>query len=679
VIPHADLASSDKEQLDAFCRAVEGLLPVLVGLRKFQGTGAQWAREIEGIVKHFLAVPADRPEEAQVRDLLLESLGRLRSLDLLHAGSPLKLPLALIREIVEENLAALQGTRGELLTGGVTIAGLQTFRPVPFQIVYLLGMGEDLFPGSNVLPPFDLRSLDRRPGDIRPAEAQRFLLLEAVLAARARVYLLYTCRDVQRDQDLHPAVPLVQLRRFLEEHTLDGPFQTVRIPLCGNDLRYLDRHANDATTDLFVNYAESERLLALAEARRTGDVNLDPRQAAQIEKKLAGTVRTFELSAERREAHDTIPRITLWELYRFLLSPAEAALRRHLRLEDDEETEEQDDEPLRTGKLLEHRLLLKALEQFVARSLQSGVAEAVTEWRPHFRALYQEWQLRCRVPEGAFGAIDQADLERSLENRIMGESGLAGFLRQRQKRPFCGPVLMGESFAPMGARWRFPALELDLGATAPLFCPPKVRLVGDLRLAWRTERTIEALVLTHSDKNVSDTYLTKPMLQPLLFYFALLSGTSSAPGGPSSRAWVGDRTFHLHVAHPQGVSTVKVGRNTVDATRARAYLERLSSDFLDPGCFDMLPFELVLHKDLRDAISATPREALKWRKRYRDRLRSLIDEEAEGEHRAYFCPDFVELAAAVVPGDALEKVRRRFRLLDRALARKRRQASKEAK
>jgi len=79
VIPFADLASGDREQLDAFCRAVEGLLPTLARLRSAQMTGARWARELERLVAEFLDVPEDRPEENQVRAALLAALDKLGS------------------------------------------------------------------------------------------------------------------------------------------------------------------------------------------------------------------------------------------------------------------------------------------------------------------------------------------------------------------------------------------------------------------------------------------------------------------------------------------------------------------------------------------------------------------------------------------------------------------------
>ena len=81
VVPYADLATGDKEQLDAFCRSVEGLLPVLLHLRKFQGSGNQWASEILKLMQHFLAIPADRREEGQVRNEIIAVLEKLRGFD----------------------------------------------------------------------------------------------------------------------------------------------------------------------------------------------------------------------------------------------------------------------------------------------------------------------------------------------------------------------------------------------------------------------------------------------------------------------------------------------------------------------------------------------------------------------------------------------------------------------
>src|SRR5206468_2943925 len=157
-------------------------------------------------------------------------------------------------------------------------SALQPLRPVPFEIIYVLGLGEGQFPGSSVLPGLDLRARCRCDGDILLPETNRFLLLESLLAARQKVYLLYNSRDVQNDRTLYtpPAS--------------------------------------------------------------------DPRASTG-----AITIR-------------------LRELAQFLRCPAEAAIRRHLGLDDEEEVEQQDDEPFYTPALAGYRLRRCFLQRFVRRA-----------------------------------------------------------------------------------------------------------------------------------------------------------------------------------------------------------------------------------------------------------------------------------------------------------------------
>ena len=237
VIPYADLHSSDPEELNTFCLAVDRLLPRLAKLRQLQGTAGNGSPSSKSLIRDFLDIPADRAEETQVRDRLLSAMQQWLLCDQSVNGptdprrkrpgrtSPTGLALPLIREMVVSSLEGIEGMRGQYSTGGVTIAALQPLKPMPFRIVYILGLGEDIFPGSNVLSGLDLRSLKSLPGDIRPAEFNRYLFLETLLAVRDKVYLLYNNLDIQKDQILHPAVPLQQLKRYLNEHILDEEFE----------------------------------------------------------------------------------------------------------------------------------------------------------------------------------------------------------------------------------------------------------------------------------------------------------------------------------------------------------------------------------------------------------------------------------------------------------------------
>ena len=675
VVPYADLASADKSQLDSFCQAVEGLLPVLMRLRDFRKTAGQWADELRRLVAAFLAIPPERPEEGEVRDRLLQALPQLRTLDQLSAtsGHKIELPLGLVREFVRESLECLEGTKGEYLTGGVTISALQPLRPVPFQIIYLLGMGEGDFPGSNVFPTLDLRSLERCAGDIRLPESNRFLLLEAVLAARQKLYLLYNNKELQRDQELQPCGLVNQLRRYLDKHVVEATFTIKEAPLHGSDPKLLPQ---DSGEDVLVNYNATERLLAIHEAQQRGRLRLDALQTEKLEQRLREAQRHFPLPAAPLAEVPGPLTIHLQELRGFLRCPAEAALKRHLRLSDEEEIEPADCEPFATGFPLDYQLVVTALEQFVARAIEHGVVDALADWRQRFANLYAEWRLRGKTPEGAFAEVDQTHFEQLLEKRILGEQGLADFLHRRAGMKFCGPVVLGESLTPVGARLRLPALEIALSPVEKQYSlPATVRLVGMLPLVWRSSEGLEALVITNAAKaRVPADNLSKALLEPLLFFFAFVASAERQGDAAGSREWLSPASFRLHVAQEEGVTSFTYRAEDITPDQARAYLTGLVEDFLNRGSFDLLPFDVVANdKDLRSAytLPAGAKELELLHGDYRHLLQEAIERDAENDRPAYRPMKLMEIIEANIPEDAFEKMRRRFHLLDRGPARAR--------
>lgn len=673
VIPFADIDSADRERLDTFCHAVESLLPRLAELRRQSAGGQVWATTLQGLVRQFLDVPDDRPGEEQVRTEILSSLERLAVWDHLHPSAPSAhdLPLALVREYVQTQLEALPGTRGEL-AGGVALAALQPMRAVPIQVLYVLGLDAELFPGSNNLSSFDLRGVQREPGDIRPAEDRMYLLLENLLAARQKVYLLYNNRDVQKDQPLLASVPLLHLQRTLSDHIVRGKFQEVAMPAHNDDDEFFNRAQQPDYQDVLVQYRDADRFLALSAAEHDGRLTLDLHQQAELQVKRDLLRVDFAVSAEPAPATNTPVTVSVWELQRFLQFPARELLRRHLRVEDDRESAEdsaaEDEEPLITSNAVVWQLVRWALQQLVRRATSGDVNAAIEGWPTRFRDAFADGRLRSLVPEDAFGDIDEKAVQGELQERIHGQGALEPFLRTRAQMQFCGPALLGESFAPIGAKMRFPALELRPGHELPPDTAA-IRVVGSTPFAWFSKDTFEILVITASKKKVDARDLCTPMLEPLLFYLALLANPLPNGKGIAARDWLSRRHFHLHLAHPAGIQTWTHPMGTVTPDEAMAYLVHLTRDFLDPAQLDLLPFELITsHVDLRRAFderNQTPLTPEVFVQLLEDKL---ADERDSGSYSSIRIPLVVELAGAAIPADALAKVQRRFGLLDRGPA-----------
>ncbi len=660
VLPFADMESHDREQLDAFSRAVEGLLPTLVQLRGKQASGQAWATTLRQLMNGFLDVPEDRPEEAQVRNRLLSALEQLSSWDRL-AEAPL--PLALIREFVQANLESIEGHHGDTLAGGITIAALAKMRPVPFRVLYVVGLGEEHFPGSDFLTSFDLRGERRYPGDVRPAESARFLFLEALLSAQEKVVLLYNNRDIQKDRELLPAVPVAQLQRFLNDEVLTGPFDVAHMPLHEHDLKTLPAARPDHH-DVGIYGNETERLVAYAHAHANGTLVLDLLQTEELKERLRPQQPDFALP-QTDAASARVPSLTITELGKFLENPGLASLKRHLYLRDEErEDTPWDDEPFVCSSLLAARLTKQVLHGFVFDAVERSLSDARAGWCKRFDRLYEDEGLRCRLPELGFGAADQAFLRNELRDRV---ALLADFLDQRGHGDFCGPVLLGASSTPIGARRRFPALTLPLPRSLPQGQVCQMRLSGSFPLVWAAEKSLDLLVVNNKAKP-KENVLQPSLFEPVLFYLALLANADSAPAECSSQAWLQGAECRVHIACSESLESHTY---KCTAEEARAYLTQLAADFLDPTSFDLLPFDvLAVDKEFWDSFALPEDELGALSANYCVRFEEKIAEAREGK-AVYWDTPLLNLANARVPADAFAKMRRRFELLDRGLAAKR--------
>lgn len=664
IVPHADLESSEMDTLDAFCRAVEDLLPALARLRGLKVVGGTWRRLLTDLFQRFLEVPEDRPAEAAVRHHLLAGLERLDSLEkIAGAGAALSLPLALVREMVASAVQDIPARKGEPGIGGVTVAALGAARLVPYRVVYVVGLDENSFPGSDALTTLDLRQR-RRPGDIRPAEMNRFLFLETILAAREKLYLTYPDRDLQKDGAILPAVPVVQLQRFLEEKVLATTWADPRVPLLPQDPAPLVDPQDPSVFDATVLGDEADRTLALEEARANGRLRLRPDQEREHVRRYDSLRRRFPLEAmpSPQRAEQTI---TLKRLADFLKNPAEVSLQNLFKgREEEEEAEVRDDEPFTADRLTAHALIREVMERMVvdAQKDPSNLDAVLKGVRQVFERLYENERLRCRLPDGVFAEVERRFLAEDIAHRLEGPEKLEGFLKQRARDGVVGPLLLGESWTPIGANTRLPALEIEVPA-APF--PLQVRLVGQWKLAWRGADGLEMLVVkTGKHPGEPDgTIPNEAILEPMLLHLALLA----LPSYPPDLEFL-SQGCRIHVAWPEAVETFAFPPDSISPEEARSYLVDLLADLFAPERLDLIPFKVLIDNRFRKAFLGVldgtyEGDAAAFREALQDGVEVALD---SGRNVWWWSPAF-DLAGAVVPEDALDIVRRRFGPLARAL------------
>ncbi|TXF98414.1 exodeoxyribonuclease V subunit gamma [Massilia arenae] len=133
------------------------------------------------------------------------------------AGFDEPVPLAVLREAWLNELD--QPTLNhQFVSGGVTFCTLMPMRAVPFRVVCLLGMNDGDFPRRARQSDFDLLALPgmARPGDRSRRDDDRYLMLEALLAARDKFYVSWVGRNVRDNSEQPPSVLVSQLRDYLK-------------------------------------------------------------------------------------------------------------------------------------------------------------------------------------------------------------------------------------------------------------------------------------------------------------------------------------------------------------------------------------------------------------------------------------------------------------------------------
>ena len=106
------------------------------------------------------------------------------------------------------------GGRQYFLRDKITFCSLVPLRTVPARVVAVLSLNEQDFPPSDRHQDFDLLATPDR-WDPNRAEESKYLLLEALMAAKEHLILSYVGKDDGRDTE--PAVPLAVCVKALEE------------------------------------------------------------------------------------------------------------------------------------------------------------------------------------------------------------------------------------------------------------------------------------------------------------------------------------------------------------------------------------------------------------------------------------------------------------------------------
>ena len=276
--PYPEVGSLDAALLGPLRALLDTLEHHAEALRE-PGRPGDWAERLRALVDDCLALQGN--EELALESRLDNAMTEwLNACDEAAFNDPI--PLSVARDAW---LGALEdeGPSQRFLAGRVNICTMMPMRSIPFRQVCLLGMNDGEYPRTSPPVDFDLMAAggQYRPGDRSGRDDDRYLFLEALLAARDHLHISWIGRNPRDDSELPPSVLVSQLRDHLDRGWKladpDGPdaavtpHLTVDHPLQPFSPRY------DNRGEYFTYATEWQRDAApLDESPALGPPRLDP-------------------------------------------------------------------------------------------------------------------------------------------------------------------------------------------------------------------------------------------------------------------------------------------------------------------------------------------------------------------------------------------------------------------
>jgi len=210
VLPLDDVDSNEVDLAGRLAEFADRLASTVDALTKEQSL-ADWVRALSTAVEDFTLVPPR--DDWQVSQALQQLTDALTSAG--HRADSMMLGLSDVRALLSRRLQG-RPTRANFRTGHLTMCTMVPMRSVPHRVVCLLGLDDGVFPRGTHADGDDVLARSPRVGERDSRSEDRQLFLDAILAARERLVLLYTGADERTGAERPPAVPLGELLDVLD-------------------------------------------------------------------------------------------------------------------------------------------------------------------------------------------------------------------------------------------------------------------------------------------------------------------------------------------------------------------------------------------------------------------------------------------------------------------------------
>ncbi|MEI1279573.1 exodeoxyribonuclease V subunit gamma [Leptospira venezuelensis] len=346
-------------------------------------SGEKILDSLSNLLRELFSSTSSNPIDVELEQNIIDSLYELRSVD--WDPKNFKDRLKFLEAFFVQTGGEIQVRKGQYLTGGITVSSLQPMRPIPFKHVYILGLGEGLFPGTDDTSAFNLRHFAPREGDINVRGLNQSLLYETILSARQSLVLSFVAEDITKDESIAPSSSLLLLEQALKENIL-VPETSVRIKIP------LNKHSKE-----YFIQKESHSAKFAERFRKSFDLSSSLLYGKEEDKEhyRKTVLGNFQTNLSVKNETPNLETIDWNDLVRFAKSPLSYHLQRRFGLYSEEisESENATEEPFRIS---DNFKFMKELWSYSMKKTEKELQNSLD-------GLFSIWEKRGNVPRGIYG------------------------------------------------------------------------------------------------------------------------------------------------------------------------------------------------------------------------------------------------------------------------------------
>ncbi len=282
-----------------------------------------WESIMETYLKPSDVHSSDTRDRLRLKGCFRDILNMVNDLNNLKDLNNRLFDFFMFKSLISEFINKSGGSKGRYLTQGISCASLKPLRAVPFRVIMVLGMNEEVFPAAEDPLSFDLKETsyvkDIISIDLSRRTSDKYSFLEVFLSAQEKVYLFYTGRNNVDNEALQPSPLISEFFEYLDANFSskeDGDFSqsiTEEEKLQPFDKEYFEKNS------LLFSYNERDFHLAQIYYSREKSDN-----------------RNSDFEALPLNTEDSLIEITMGDLLKFLKNPVKYFFNNRCRIFMDE-------------------------------------------------------------------------------------------------------------------------------------------------------------------------------------------------------------------------------------------------------------------------------------------------------------------------------------------------------